>query len=212
MYIAVTEHAIAHYILYMYDNNKQKANQSNLLYPILISTAQICVFLFCAFIVYRSLLMYDRGNILQYALKNQFKIICGHQQLLPDLTKLQKQQEPIKHIYNCFCMPKITFFHPKLMWSVTIIFVISFIIAVIASPACAIESPTLQMLTPLPYITIIFIGCIVVFKARKIKESILFERETYIIMLLIFLQLLTASLRGLLDYYLNLFIGFMIGM
>ena len=189
------------YTLSMYDYNTAIASRQALNYPITLIAAMVLAWLFCAAIVYRAFLIYRRWVKSEQTFQNQSSIIVGgfnSESEVVTIDALRNTEEQSKQ-------PQRT--HSRV---VTITLVISFAILILTVPGLIDENLQMQrQLFPLAFIVVIILGIYVLIKARKMKEAMLCNRETYLISSLAVFNILisNAGLPSYISFFLGLFLS-----
>ena len=196
-FISSTIGGFSSYVLSMHNYDKAKSTSASLTYPILIFISMILAFIFVSSIVYRAFLVYDKWITQQYALTNQSDIIIGSM----DVSTVIKNEKTVMNSNRLFKRVVI------------IILSISFIITIITLPGMISDEPeydTQRMLFPLGFTTVIILGIFILINARKISESMLCQRETYMIGAVVLINVVLDNLP--LHPQVVMFIGYLFGM
>ena len=173
--------------------------------PVLISTTMIMVFIFVSAIVFRTFLIYDLSIKEQHALSNQSVIIIGGFDTEKNTTDALQDME-VRSDKSVHHNPNKT-----LKRIVIAMLSFSFILFCVTLPGL-IMGTTLQLLFPIPFVTVILLGVFLLIKARKMKEAMLCRRETYLIAigvvigsafnnirLPLYIEMLSGGFQGIFD-------------
>ena len=186
--------------------------QSTIAYPIILGISMTVVYFFVTAIVFRAFLIYDLSLKEVHALNNQSMIItreffnAAENAMIGTLRNAQNKTDAKQSNDN----PNKTL---KVVVIVTL--TMAFILYSITLPGLLFsEYETLRVLFPIPFLSVIILGICILIKARKMKESMLCKRETYIIALLVLfsstlnnitlphhIELLLAGYQGLMYIY-----------
>ena len=202
MYIASTETLIGQHILEMYNYDRAKAVSSSITYPLVSISGNIFVFIFCSFIIFRALLIYDRWCISQYALNNQSTIMSPKNQI--DINQITNTSTSHGSFH--------VFLRRPLLRNVAILLIILFITVCISVPSIPYQQFTiLRTIFTIPWIIFIILSIFILIKSRKAKDSLLCLRETYSICSIILLQMINVRLVFI-EFRIRHFIGYVLGM
>ena len=176
LYILGVVGTVALFTLNIYDFDKDKTRSRTIAYPIQIIAGQIGSYCLCTAVIYRAFKFYIKWDSQELTLQIQTTIIhkvfnSKSEQLTIDAMMDNQKQNPHK-IMKCV---------------VTSTLIIGFILlsATLPSVLNIKELEILRNLLTVPYLMVFILGAIVLFKGRKMKESILCKRETYMVAILI---------------------------
>ena len=221
MFICALGASINLYIMNIYNFNKAKAVSSEPLYPTIAMLILIVSFLFCQAIVYRAFLIYDSWHHQTYALQNQSEIIhSGFNQLpstTPDIDTENANTNTLRtpDIHNGDNINKtaqIVKEKPQkiLKWSIMFILILSLILFLVTLPSIPFEHLTLQrQLFPISFVMVMILGGYVLWKGRQMKESMLCKRETYMMSLLVILNVIMDNMP--IEAHMRFFSGLLVG-
>ena len=201
MFIASIEALMVMYILDKYDHDRTKA-ASTIYYPAFIVSANIFVFTFCAFIMFRALIFHEKWRTAQNTLTEQVSIISPK-----NTTHASKGN-------SCCCNSiSMGYINKPLLGNVAIL--LSVLLVVFSISSISIPYPhftTLRVIYKIPWTAFVILSIFILVKSRKTKESLLCFRETYSISAMIVLQLIVQQFRNLIDLHIRFFISYIIGM
>ena len=168
------------YTLSWYDFDRDKTRSRAISYPIQLVFGQV------AALIYRAFLLYVKWDNQELTLQTQSSIIHtifnSKSNTITIDTLMNNQQNQNSH---------------KIMKYVVIsTLIIGFIFLCIILPSFVNPKgmENLRTLFPVPYMMVIILGIVVLFRSRKMKESLLCKRETYMVAILILFNVLLDNL------------------
>ena len=192
------------YVLNIYDFDKEKTRSLAPSYPITLVAAITFAFLFCSFIVYRTFLIYDKWSNQERTLQNQSTIIVGG-----------FNSENDKEIINALQISDKSHnqtSHRNLKRILIGTMITSFIFFLINAPGLIYQDLVFpqQKLLPVSFVMIIILGTYILIKARRMRESMLCKRETYMIASVVLANIIVDNLPF--PSYVGFFSGVISGM
>lgn len=222
MFICALGASVNLYIMNIYNFDKSKAVSSEPLYPIMAMLILIVSFLFCEAIVYRAFLIYDSWNNQANVLRNQSQIIRSE---FNQFRELPSTTPDINDNEDALRTPDIhttvttnnkppsqgTNTNTILKWSIISILIISFILFLATLPSIPYEHLTLQrQLFPISFVMVMILGAYVLWKGKRMKESMLCKRETYMMSLFVILNVVMDNMPT--AAHIRFFTGLLFGM
>ena len=193
------------YTLSKYDFNRETARTRALNYPITVIATMTLSFLFCAAIVYRAFLIFDKWSNQEIALQNQSSIIVGglgteSETVTIDILRTSDKETKNKSKKSRF-----------LKYVVISTLAISSPLYLYTIPA--LTNPDLKLqrqLIPIPFLMVIILGIFVLIKSRKMRESMSCKKETYMLASVVLLNIVQENLA--VGYHVNFVVGGILGM
>eukprot|EP01084_Bolivina_argentea_P159415 277638_1 len=192
IFICGIGNAIIALILDHLNINREEATSSRISYPILLSIVNMSAYLFSSAIVFRTLLIFDAWCFSKYTLNNKNSIILAN-----DFMQVSKYQ-----IYK-FCGSFYVFYSASWVFTVASMFLMLLIIVSICAPLTSFGLVIPSFLFMLSWFLIIIIGIVILIKTRKIKEAILCIRETYIVISILFIQIISIPFGGMIEIHIQ---------
>lgn len=194
LWILGTSSGIALFTLYLYDYDPHATRSEEEFYGFMMIISQISAFCLCASVVYRAFLLYVKWDNQELTLKAQSSIIHKVFNSAANTSSTDTMYQQLNERNP----------HKTMKYCIISTIVIGFIFVCVTAPSLLdpTSMETQRMLFPVPFLMVIVLGIVVLIKSRKVKESVLAKRETYIISMLILVNVLWEGVP--------LFVGFRI--